>query len=105
MLARSFTALAAATLLAATPALAQPEPLSTTVSFADLDLGSDNGRATLDRRVRNAAAAVCGPAEREMRLRVSYDSCRADAIADTNRQIASLGVGEKRIQVAARIAR
>lgn len=32
------------------------------VSYADLDLGSENGRATLNRRLHIAVRAVCGSA-------------------------------------------
>ena len=104
MFARTMIA-AAGALLLSTPALAQPEAKSTTVSFADIDISSDAGRAQLDRRVRNAAANVCGPTERDMNLRASFDECMTGALAATDRQIAALKQGETRIQVAARTAR
>lgn len=55
-----------ALVLAAIPAAAQHKPIiveggvpTTTVSYADLDLGSDAGRRTLEGRVARAASRLC----------------------------------------------
>jgi UrcA family protein len=102
---RLLAALSAPALLAAAPAAAQAEPASVTVAFADLDLGSEAGRASLDRRIRRAAAAVCSPPELGMHLRAGYYTCLKDAATDAGRRIASLRKGERRVQVAARSLR
>lgn len=73
---------------AAAPASAQTEPRSVKVSFADLDLGSTNDRARLDRRINNAASYVCGSRYvRELSLAKQVDECRTDAIARANRAV------------------
>ena len=76
--------------IAATPAFAQE---SRSVHFADLDLSTSAGIATLDRRIEGAVRQVCGryfpnsPASREEVLRCRRDtlsnvySQRSDAIA------------------------
>lgn len=102
---RSLVALSASTLLATAPAVAQPESVSVTVSFADLDLATEGGRASLDRRIRGAAAAVCSPRESGVILGAVYGSCRKDAATNANRKMASLRRGEMRVQVAARTPR
>lgn len=53
-----------ATLLAftATPALAEPVTVSTTVQVADLDLSSKAGQRSLDRRLSQAVIELCGTA-------------------------------------------
>ncbi len=50
---------ASATAFAPTPAIAHQDARSVTVSHADLDLATDVGRATLDRRIGAAARRVC----------------------------------------------
>ncbi len=102
---RLLLALSASVLLTATPAVAQSEPVSVAVSFADLDLATEAGRASLDRRIRRAAAAVCSPPELGVHLGGVYDSCCKDAATDANLRIASLRKGEMRVQVAARTQR
>ena len=74
----------------ATPALADE---SRRVAFADLDLSTQAGVATLDRRIEGAIRAVCGdyfpnsPASREEVLRCRRETAsqvysqRSDAIA------------------------
>ena len=102
---RSLVTLSAATLLFATPAVAQSEPVSVTVSFADLDLTTEAGRTRLDRRIRRAAAAVCSPPEMGVHLRAVYDNCCKDAATDAITRMASLRKGDMRVQVAARTSR
>jgi UrcA family protein len=102
---RSLIILSAATSLAATPAVAQSEPVSVTVSYADLNLTTEAGRARLDRRIRIAAAAVCSPREMGVHLRAAYDNCCKDAATDASARMASLRKGDMRVQVAARTLR
>ena len=67
------------------------EPVARVVSFADLDVGTDAGRATLSGRIRSAADFVCSEANVEAvdiriarkhcyRAAVSNGEARADAI-------------------------
>jgi len=58
-----FAAAAAASIPLFSPAGAEARAGEQTqvVRFADLDLGSEDGVRTLDRRIASAAAAVCGP--------------------------------------------
>lgn len=54
-----------ATMMAATPAMAQnvgadAEQHQSTVGYGDLDLTTPKGRARLDVRIQHAAAMVCG---------------------------------------------
>ena len=64
------------------PALADTVRVQT-VSYADLDLSTPQGRATLNRRVRSAARSVCdigffGSADRWLRL--AEQRCYHDAV-------------------------
>ena len=74
---------------AAPPALAQEQTGRTAiVKFADLDLSTPAGRATLDRRVKRAARHVCelaGPTSPTDFDRIS--ACREQALSDAIRQI------------------
>ena len=55
--------LAALLLSAATPAIAEPvEPVTSLVRIGDLDLGSESGQRTLDKRLTQAIIDVCGDA-------------------------------------------
>lgn len=72
--------------LAFTPAHAETEGRSVTVSFADLNLSSDAGKARLERRIATAAATVCGPVDRlSLTDRRTNDDCRQRAIANAGR--------------------
>jgi UrcA family protein len=56
--------------------------LSTTVSYAGLDLESPRGVETLHRRLRHAAEQVCEPLKsRQASLLREYRQCRADALS------------------------
>jgi len=104
------TACAAATLttLVPVPAVAAditvaPEVITVTVSYADLNLATADGRATLDRRIAGAARGICGNFHPiDLRMAALVQDCRADAIAsariptvvalnDTARSIAVTG--------------
>lgn len=61
-------------------------PRSVLVSYADLNLKSDAGRARLERRIAFAAESVCGPADnRSYQSRMAIAACEADAIANATR--------------------
>ena len=97
--------LAAATAVAAlftgSPAFAQ-EPAAASqliVSYADLDLSTDHGVRTLDRRLRSAAEAVCGPiSSADPRGKNEVRHCRtqtlAEARAERDNAIAYAGNGQ-----------
>jgi UrcA family protein len=89
LFARAFIASVAAGVatLALTPARAESDtPRSVTVSFADLNLKSDAGKARLERRIAVAASTVCGPVDRlSMTDRRANDDCRTRAIANAGR--------------------
>jgi UrcA family protein len=73
--------------LFAAPAFAEPakETRGVSVSYEDLDLGSDEGRAELDRRIENAAKQACGVNEHEVGSRiVSRDARRCVREAKRN---------------------
>jgi UrcA family protein len=58
------------------------------VRFADLDLSTAAGRATLDRRIESAVKRVCAPAgpTRPTDLEL-IGACREQALKDASRQI------------------
>ena len=88
-MARSFiTAAVALGLVAGMPAAAfagSPDTRSTEVSFTDLDLGSEQGVMQLDRRIRRAAAQVCGRTSGRMPIADMQraSSCQKVAVAGT----------------------
>lgn len=51
------------------------------VSFADLNLASDAGRATLHTRIGAAIRNVCGPVERDLSAALDRAACVADVTA------------------------
>jgi UrcA family protein len=71
-----------------TPALAEtPGRLATSVSVnrGDLDLASDAGIATLDRRLALAVRHACGSADaRELQAMADVRRCRREALASAN---------------------
>lgn len=73
--------------LAVAPAHAETSrPQSVMVSYADLDLKSDNGQARLKKRIAFAAETVCGPADMlNYQSRMATAACEGDAIASANR--------------------
>ena len=81
------SALITAGALRAAPALAEPASgeIQTYVSYvktADLDLVSQSGQRTLDRRVAQAAREVCGvPSDVDLVGQNKARECREDAIA------------------------
>lgn len=67
-------------LVAAPAAAASPVQGSVIVSYADLNLTSNEGRQSLDRRLAVAASKVCGGGTnlRLMRERAAYRICLAE---------------------------
>lgn len=73
-----------ATLLAftATPVLAEPITVASTVQTADLDLSSSKGQHALDRRLALAVKEVCGTAsDVDIAGKNEVRRCRADTLA------------------------
>jgi UrcA family protein len=93
------TALVGVSLLAATPALAQNEAVSLSVSTADLNLADAADRARLDRRIRSAASQICDNGLEGVQMKMAYQSCRADILSSATTQIAARS-GDGRIQLA-----
>lgn len=88
----AFASLAAfAAALVSVPSLAAPtaDGMSTTVRFADLDLATDTGVATLHARVARAARAVCGGDvdQRNLTMMNSAIACRQVAMASAEPQV------------------
>ena len=75
---------------------------SSKVSYADLNLSSVRGRATLDARISRAVNIVCGqrPAPVELERKAAYDRCRTAAQADAFQHLAEVTRGEQFTQAA-----
>jgi UrcA family protein len=85
MLTRTLSALAAvaltgATLTVGSPAFAQEQD-SVRVGYSDLDLSTPQGSERLDRRLRQAAADVCGTYSADLRQNQSVGECQARALS------------------------
>ncbi|HWA62509.1 MAG TPA: UrcA family protein [Caulobacteraceae bacterium] len=97
-------ALAAA---AALPTLARAaeDPPSVRVSYADLDLSHDRGRATLERRIDTAVSRICGdrPMDVELGRLVAWSGCRDTAWNGARRQLAGLYAGRGLAQAQIRL--
>jgi UrcA family protein len=85
------TALVGASLLAASPAFAQNDTVSMSVSTADLNLANASDRARLDRRIRSAASQICDNGLEGVQMKMAYQSCRADILS-------SAGTPDRRAQ-------
>jgi UrcA family protein len=69
-------------LVAATaPAQAAEAPRATTVSYVDLNLANDQGRDTLDARIKAAARSVCANSGGDLRARTGQARCIREAIS------------------------
>ena len=78
----ALAALAVASAFIAPTVSQAEEPNSVRVSFADLNLASDLGQHTLQRRITGAARTVCVIEDsRELALASATKACRNDAIA------------------------
>lgn len=88
-----------AALTVAQPVTAQTIPLSKSVSYADLDLSSASGRATLDARVRRAAMQVCEVGVDDISLvqRNAAKACFKSAVSSARQQYASIEARRTRV--------
>jgi UrcA family protein len=89
---RSFILFTAAIAIAA-PLQAAPvmQSITASVDIADLNLASSSGQRVLSHRIASAVEQVCGSYAnaREQYEQMRVDACRAAAMADAHRQIAS----------------
>ena len=83
----------------ASPAFAAaPKAETRIVSYADLDLASAAGRATLDRRIGRAVRAVCGTASiQDLNALRQVELCRDETSAEA---FAQLRRGEVQVAIA-----
>ena len=73
--------------VAAAPASLDGRP-SVSVSYADLDLGAEAGRATLKSRIVHAGKRVCRiPGENETKAAAARSSCFKEAMKSANLQV------------------
>jgi UrcA family protein len=89
------TALFLASVVAAYSAAAFAQPIeqipSARVSYADLDLGREAGRATLEARVAHAVARLCPMSSGyELAATASYRACRKAAWSSVRPQLAAV---------------
>lgn len=80
--------------LVSTPAFAGDAAApSIRVEYKDLDLGTEKGRKTLDRRIAAAARQLC-PASVQTGTRIAKDNvCYDNAMKSVRDQLAAKGVG------------
>lgn len=71
------------------PAPANARPNSVTIQVSDLDLATAKDNAHLDRRLKNAAKAICGRVPvLPLRDKVNAQSCHDDVLASSAEQVA-----------------
>lgn len=83
----------AASAFSVSPAVAAVEGLtrSTTVSYADLDLGTHEGRETLNDRLVRASRYVCGSTRGvSLRTHMNILNCREDALSNARRAMVTV---------------
>lgn len=70
--------------LATLPAAANAQPPKVEVAHADLDLRTEDGRKTLDRRLEDAAGEVCldSPAIKDVARQQAIRKCVANLLAE-----------------------
>ena len=91
--------------LAANPAHAGwSDPARQIVSYADLDLSTPAGVATLDGRIDRAIRKVCGKAYMDLNTSQAVRQCRKDTFSSVQHQRASVlaAATDKSIQFSAR---
>jgi UrcA family protein len=77
---------------------AERVPVSREVSFAGLDLSSEQGKSLLDQRIHIAIRAVCGSNDgRSLAEKMEQNRCKRDAVASTLPQV-ELAVAKARNQ-------
>lgn len=75
--------------LAAAPAVAAEAPATVAVPFADLNLSSAAGSATLEARISSAVNSVCKrPNIRDLKAMQSWEDCKAEAHTAVKAQLA-----------------
>lgn len=99
------SALTAIALFSAAPAAAS-DHLQERVTYGDLDLTTDAGQATLNKRIRAAVKRVCpanGPSAAEF---LAASRCKRSSLADASRQmdVAIARAGGARTGIAANMA-
>jgi UrcA family protein len=85
---------------AAVPAMAQPAATTRIVSYADLDLSAEAGRARLEQRIRAAVRTVCGQASPTDLLGVhEVRTCRSETLADVHadRRVGRVFVAQRQV--------
>ena len=70
--------------LSAAAAPAAAEPVSRSVSYADLNLANPAGRAVLETRIKAAARAVCQDGGYDIAAKTRENQCVKAAIAKAN---------------------
>ena len=80
-------------------------PRSVNVSYADLDLTRDSGRAALERRISNAVTQVCAPQPASIDLTQMhyYEKCRTAAAGSARQQLAQLYDGRALAQASIKV--
>jgi UrcA family protein len=80
--------LVAAVSLAALSSAASANSVTHIVRYSDLNLNSEAGRATLDRRINRAARVVCGsPSTAALQDKLNVEKCYAAARASAEAQL------------------
>ena len=71
-------------------ATAQPVSTSVRVNYADLNLASSSGKATLAKRIDNAADRACAvdANQRDLAMKANSAHCRTAAVSNANIAIA-----------------
>jgi UrcA family protein len=78
----------AASLVAPLSSVAAAEKVTEVVSFADLDLRTDDGLNTLEERIAAAVIVVCGaPSDFSPWAKRAVEECRAEAADDAKAQL------------------
>ncbi|WP_411286517.1 UrcA family protein [Phenylobacterium sp.] len=100
----------AAAVMSATAGAAQAQissdPISVTISYADLDISKPSGRAVLERRVANAIDRVCPerPLPQELRQTQVDRACHRVAATRAQQQLAALYDGRQFAERALKVA-
>ena len=97
----------AAVAFTAAPAIAQSAPSGQlAVSYADLDLRTDAGMRTLDRRIRSAVEQACGPiSSADPAGTNDVLACRTETLASSRAQrdrLIAAANGNAQVQLASR---
>jgi UrcA family protein len=95
---------AGAMLIAVLPVESRAESANAvTVTYADLNLTTDAGREALQRRIKAAATASCGPQTTTgIRLNAAHRACVKTAIENGTRQVeAAIAAAQRKNSVAA----